>query len=56
MKLKLEKKPPRENFCLRLSESERNQIAQKAMTYGVALSEWIRFAAINFVPKKRDIE
>lgn len=50
------KKNTRKVVNFKASEKEKEAIVKKAEKYGANMSEWIRYAAMNFTPKKGDLE
>ncbi len=57
MRLKKEQQKNRKNVTVRMSNDERNRAMQKAMAYTNGdLSKWVRYAAQNCVPRKKDME
>ncbi len=58
MRLKKEEKNPREKWIKsRVNNDESNIIQEKADLYTDGnVSEYLRYAALNFVPSKKDLE
>lgn len=56
MKLRRQKQNKDESIGARLSTKDKNAILRKAMLYEVDLSDWIVYAALNFIPAKEDLE
>lgn len=57
MKLKKSKSNKTENIHSRCTEEEKNKMQTRANLYTNGnLSEYILFAALNFVPNKEDLE
>ena len=56
MRLRKDNKKNKDTVTIRMDETERNKAQQKADLYCEGnLSEWIRYASINCVPKKKDL-
>jgi hypothetical protein len=54
--LKTLDKEKRRNFTMRMSAEEMKQLQEKADLYTNGnLSQWIRYAAFNYVPKKSEL-
>ena len=46
----------RKNFTMRMSPEEAREVQEKADTYtGGNVSQWLRYAAVNHVPKKSEL-
>jgi hypothetical protein len=57
VRIKKVKRETRSNLTIRLSQIEYNQVLQKALTYTEGnISEWVRYAAQNCMPRKADLE
>jgi len=53
----MKKKETRKNFCVRLLDSEREQIQELADEYcGGCISDWLRVAGLKWKPSKNDLE
>jgi len=59
MNLRLKKVKPesRTNVTVRLTKKEYNNVLQKALVHTEGnVSEWVRYAAQNCTPSRRDLE
>lgn len=57
LRLKKDKKKKRESFPVRLNEDEKAAILRKAKVFTEGkIGEFMRYAALNFNPRKKDLE
>lgn len=57
LRLKKVKRESRRNMTFRISEKEYNAVLRKASVHTNGnVSEWVRYAAQNFTPRKADLE
>ena len=57
MKLKVKKPQVRnEKIEARCTQKEKRLIQRKAKLYGVSVSEWVRYASMNYLPSGEELE
>jgi len=57
LRLKKVKRDPGKNLTFRISEKEYNNVLKKAAVFTDGnVSEWVRYASQNFMPRKSDLE
>jgi len=57
LRLKKVKRESRHNMTFRISEKEYNAVLRKAAVHTDGnVSEWVRYAAQNFTPRRSDLE